>query len=134
MCRTHETFCLSPSGPAAGNKGAGGDGKQVLPWFADSAPQIPALQQGADGSGSSTAGSGGGDHRPGTKVSGCGFQSALLWELSWWGSVLGLNLQKRTVLMAEVCILETAGYEEYLELRCNWLPKKLLKQWVHALQ
>lgn len=91
------------SGPAAGNTGAGGDGKQVLPWFADSAPQIPALQQGADGSGSSPAGSGGGDHRQGTKVSDS-VQRALLWEWSWWEYVLGLYLQKWTVLM------ETAEY------------------------
>lgn len=101
---------LSPSGPAAGNAGAGGDGKQVLPWFADSAPQIPALQQGADGSGSTPAGSGGGDHRPGTKVSHCHIQRALLWESSWWGYVLGLNLPKSTLLVAEICILGSAVY------------------------
>lgn len=113
-------MCLSPSGAAAGNEGAGGDGKQVLPWFADPAPQIPALQQGADGSGSSPAGSGGGDHRPGTKVSGCCIQSALLWELGWRECVLGLNLQKWTLLMAEVCVLETAVYGDVIDSQRNY--------------
>ena len=102
-----ETFCLSPSGPAAGNSRAGGDGKQVLPWFAHSAPQIPALQQEGDGSSSTPARSGGGDNRPGTKVSASSIQRVLLRQSSWWGYVLGLNVQKWTLLMAEICILGT---------------------------
>lgn len=77
-----ETFCFSPSGPAAGNSRAGGDGKQVLPWFAHSAPQIPALQQEGDGSGSTPVRSGGGGNRPGTKVSDSSIQRVLLWESS----------------------------------------------------
>lgn len=71
------TFCLSHSGPAAGNSRAGGDGKQVLPWFAHSAPQIPALQQEGDGAGGAPARSGRGDNRPGTKVSGSSLQRVL---------------------------------------------------------
>lgn len=64
-------FLLFPPGLAAGNSRAGGDGKQVLPCSAHSAPQILALQQEGDGSGSATPRSGGrnNNNRPGTKVS-----------------------------------------------------------------
>lgn len=100
-----ETFCLSPSGPAAGNSGAGGDGEQVLPRFTHSAPQIPAVQQEGDGSGSTSAGSGGGNNRPDTKVGDSSIGRVLLWELNWWGCVLGFNLQKWVLLMAEIGVL-----------------------------
>lgn len=68
---SNETSSFFPPGPAAGNSRAGGDGKQVLPCSAHSAPQILALQQEGDGSGSATPRSGGRDNnnRPGTKVS-----------------------------------------------------------------
>lgn len=56
-----------------------------MPWFAHSAPQIPALQQGSDGSGSTSAGSGGGNNRPDTKVGDSNIERVLLWELNWWG-------------------------------------------------
>lgn len=63
------TFCFSPTGPADRNSRAGGDGRQVLPRPAHSATQILALQQEANNSGCSPAGSGGGDQRlPDTKV------------------------------------------------------------------
>lgn len=105
-----ENLCLSPSGPAAGNSRAGRDRKQVLSWFAHSAPQIPALQREGDGSGNTPARFGRRDNRPGTKVSDSSIQRVLLWESSWWGYVFGLNLKKWTLLMAEICILGTGVY------------------------
>lgn len=38
------------------------------------------------------------------------FSGSILWQSSWWGYVLGLNLQKWTLLMAEICILGTGMY------------------------
>lgn len=68
---SNETSYFFPPGPAARNSGAGGDGKQVLPCSAHSAPQILALQQEGDGSGSAAPRSGWRDYdnRPGAKVS-----------------------------------------------------------------